>query len=104
MNRTPLRRTGPPKRRKGLKRTRMDRLSDAAHKCFLSLIRIRDQWTCQRCGKRPKIIHVHHKLPRSRGGLDVESNACCLCLPCHRKIHDHTAPDWRDYIVSKKHA
>jgi 5-methylcytosine-specific restriction endonuclease McrA len=38
--------------------------------------------------------HVHHLLPRARGGLSVPSNLTTLCSKHHRWIHDH--PEWSE--------
>lgn len=52
---------------------------------------------CEKCEqpapfKRKKdgspYLEVHHKLPLSRGGLDVIDNTMAVCPNCHCKIHD----------------
>jgi hypothetical protein len=49
---------------------------------------------CQKCGahRNVTVIHVHHLVPRSRGGGDVPENLVSLCWECHRKHHDGTGP------------
>ena len=55
----------------------------------------RDRFRCQECGikvgqaggLRP---HTHHKIPKSLGGSDEESNLTTLCQPCHVTKRDHT--------------
>jgi 5-methylcytosine-specific restriction endonuclease McrA len=42
---------------------------------------------CQMCFK--KGFHVHHTMPKGRGGRNVETNALLLCNTCHRKVHDN---------------
>lgn len=40
---------------------------------------------CQMCGRLA--FHLHHCMPRSRGGRNVFTNAVLLCAACHRKVH-----------------
>jgi len=46
----------------------------------------RDVWRCQMCGSRTS-LEVHHIVPRSRLGDDVEQNLITLRWGCHRQIH-----------------
>jgi hypothetical protein len=41
---------------------------------------------CLLCGKR-KIEHLHHIVPRSKGGSDTYKNIAGLCGKCHEKVH-----------------
>ena len=41
---------------------------------------------CLLCGKR-KIEHLHHIVPRSKGGSDTYKNIAGLCSKCHEKVH-----------------
>ncbi len=47
----------------------------------------RDNFTCKYCGKNPtqdKIkLHIDHIIPRSKGGLDIESNLITSCQECN---------------------
>lgn len=54
-------------------------------------VRIKDGYTCQRCGKVEKYIHAHHIAPRSRRPdlRHVVSNGKCLCNSCHTWVHEH---------------
>jgi 5-methylcytosine-specific restriction endonuclease McrA len=65
----------------------------------------RDRQRCQRCAahRAGTPLAVHHKLPRSRGGTDEDSNLTALCFACHALVHDHAAPDWSDWLVMKPH-
>jgi 5-methylcytosine-specific restriction endonuclease McrA len=53
-------------------------------------IRTRDNWTCQRCGKKQKeikgVLNVHHidEDPRN----NFVDNLISLCHPCHCKVHN----------------
>ena len=57
--------------------------------------RVRDQYTCQRCGKvfhkQTKDLHVHHKVPfiTSPELRNEEANGICLCKQCHEWIHSN---------------
>ncbi len=47
---------------------------------------IRDNFTCQYCGRHGHDLTVDHVVPRSRGGLHVWDNVVAACKPCnHRK-------------------
>lgn len=51
-----------------------------------------DNFTCKLCGwyagpKERNKLHVHHKVPLSKGGRNVLSNLITLCQDCHSKIH-----------------
>ena len=41
---------------------------------------------CDKCGSRWN-LHVHHKIPISRGGDHTYGNLYCLCEKCHSKAH-----------------
>ncbi len=49
----------------------------------------RDEWQCLECSKsiQGRDAHVHHKLPRALGGLDVDENLISLCSGCHATKH-----------------
>lgn len=47
---------------------------------------IRDNHTCQYCGRQVHDLTVDHVIPRSRGGMHVWDNVVSACKPCnHRK-------------------
>ena len=50
-----------------------------------------DNYTCQKCRfdghEHRNMLHVHHKVPLSRGGRNKLSNLITLCKDCHKKIH-----------------
>ena len=52
-------------------------------------VKVRDDFTCQKCGARGGRLHSHHIKPwKSRPDLKhVLGNGITLCVPCHRKIH-----------------
>lgn len=55
----------------------------------------RDHYRCQECGLKVGRNgglkpHTHHKIPKSSGGRDEETNLTTLCQPCHTTKLDHT--------------
>ena len=46
----------------------------------------RDGWRCQICGSAEN-LQVHHIVPRSRLGGDIETNLITLCVKCHATQH-----------------
>jgi superfamily II DNA helicase RecQ len=48
---------------------------------------MRDGHRCIRCGEKNLPLHVHHIIPKSRGGGDGFSNLITLCEACHTAIH-----------------
>lgn len=54
---------------------------------------------CRRC-RFQAATEVHELLPRGRGGSITDPSNCVpLCHDCHTAITDHTAPDWRAWIL-----
>lgn len=43
----------------------------------------RDEYTCQVCKKKNKILHTHHIVYRSEGGTDRADNLITVCTDCH---------------------
>ena len=43
----------------------------------------RDNYTCQVCGKRGKILQTHHIRYKSNGGSDRADNLITVCTDCH---------------------
>lgn len=43
----------------------------------------RDEYTCQVCKKKNKILHIHHIVYRSEGGTDRADNLITVCTECH---------------------
>ena len=50
-------------------------------------VRDRDEYTCQLCGAKDTMLHVHHLVERSKGGSDRPDNLITMCVSCHDKIH-----------------
>lgn len=57
------------------------------------LVLARDNHTCQAAIRgfphdcRGK-LHVHHRLPRGRGGPDTLDNLIAVCLSAHDRLHN----------------
>ena len=49
---------------------------------------------CYCCGKRRK-LQLHHKIPKSQGGLDNPENVVYLCKECHEEFHEPTKKDFK---------
>lgn len=43
----------------------------------------RDNYTCQVCKKRNKILNTHHIIYKSKGGTDRADNLITVCTDCH---------------------
>lgn len=43
----------------------------------------RDNYTCQVCKKRNKILNTHHIIYKSKGGTDRADNLITVCADCH---------------------
>ena len=54
-----------------------------------SYLMSREQGKCQFCGEsfEGRSAHIHHIIPRSKGGTDRVSNLAILHKECHEKIH-----------------
>ncbi len=48
----------------------------------------RDDFRCQHCGSR-QFLSVDHRIPVSRGGLNIIENLQTLCKSCNSKKHAH---------------
>lgn len=46
----------------------------------------RDGFCCAHCGDTEQ-LHIHHRLPRSKGGSDELPNLVTLCAQCHVNEH-----------------
>lgn len=45
---------------------------------------LRDQYTCQVCGKVTDELEVDHIKARAHGGGDELTNLRAICVPCHK--------------------
>ena len=54
-----------------------------------SNIMLRDEETCQYCGKRSRELTLDHVIPRSRGGQSTWENLVASCKICNGKKGNH---------------
>lgn len=63
----------------------------------------RDEYTCQVCKKKNKILHTHHIIYRNEGGTDRADNLITVCTDCHtNKNHKPGGILWRWMKEHKK--
>ena len=86
------------------------RMSDGSFRVWANLIKDRDNYTCQICGKSPSgNLNAHHlngwnAFPEQRFDLD---NGVTLCNDCHKDFHsqygygDNTREQFDEYAASK---
>lgn len=67
------------------------RSSRKADKDWKEAVRLKYDYTCERCGVYQKYIHTHHVKPRGRYPELKHSvdNGKCLCNSCHSWVHNH---------------
>ncbi len=61
-----------------------------------SFLMFREQGKCQLCGKefsKGNGSHIHHIIPRGKGGTDREKNLALLHERCHKKLHKNKLYD-----------
>lgn len=46
-------------------------------------ILVRDDYTCQYCGRKAKNLTVDHVIPKNRGGATTWENLVCCCIQCN---------------------
>lgn len=56
-------------------------------------ILLRDEDTCQYCGKHTRELTLDHVIPRSRGGLSTWENLVACCRACNGKKGSHFLKD-----------
>lgn len=91
LKRTPLKRKPPKLKNKPLKsHSRQKMRIDPLDSLFSHYIRLRDNYTCQRCGKYSKLVQCAHFIGRIIKSVRWdEDNACTLCIECHNYVDTH---------------
>ena len=64
-------------------------------------IRRRDNYTCQYCGERERMLTVDHVVPKSRGGKTSWNNMVVACKPCNLKKGNKTAREAEMKLINK---
>ncbi|UJL45152.1 HNH endonuclease [Virgibacillus sp. NKC19-16] len=63
----------------------------------------RDQYTCQVCKKKYKILNTHHMIYRSHGGSNRADNLISVCTDCHtHENHQKGNIFWKWMVEGKK--
>lgn len=62
----------------------------------------RDQFKCTKCKINFKNLHVHHIIPKRKGGADCLENLITLCEKCHRVIEPIRSLDYGYKVTSGK--
>ena len=60
---------------------------------------------CELCDKKdgdPLFFDSHHFIPISEGGPDDIYNTVCLCLDCHRSIHNNRVTNFQNFMLIQK--
>ncbi|MCD6232129.1 HNH endonuclease [Candidatus Aerophobetes bacterium] len=66
-------------------------------------IYIRDQNTCQYCGRKldSQNLNLDHVIPLSRGGKDTWENVVCSCVPCNLRKGNKTLAEAKMSLIRK---
>ncbi len=62
----------------------------------------RDNYTCQVCHKKNKILHTHHIIYRSNGGTNTADNLITVCTDCHTSINHKKGGILYDWMIKHK--
>ncbi len=62
-------------------------------------ILLRDDETCQYCGKRTRELTLDHIIPRSRGGLSTWENLVASCKACNGKKGNRLLKDVNMHLM-----
>ncbi|HXR64532.1 MAG TPA: HNH endonuclease [Ktedonobacteraceae bacterium] len=67
-------------------------------------ILLRDEETCQYCGKRTRELTLDHVIPRSRGGQSTWENLVASCRACNGKKGNHLLKDLNMHLLRQPRA
>ena len=62
----------------------------------------RDNYTCQVCKKKNKILHTHHIIYKSKGGTDRADNLITVCSECHSSENHQKGGILYDWMIKHK--
>lgn len=83
------------------KRNKRGRIQDKNYKLWKEIVKqvfLRDNYTCQYCGKRGGKLEADHIIPFSKGGSDDMENLTTACRTCNRQKRDKSVEEfliWR---------
>lgn len=64
----------------------------------------RDNYTCQVCKGKNKILQTHHIIYKSCGGSDRASNLISVCIDCHTNENHKEGNIFHKWMIAKKKA
>ena len=64
----------------------------------------RDNYTCQVCNKKDKILQTHHIIYKSHGGSDRANNLITVCTDCHSHKNHQEGEVLYKWMTNKKKA
>jgi 5-methylcytosine-specific restriction endonuclease McrA len=64
---------------------------------------LRDNYTCQYCGKQTKDLTLDHVVPRHRGGPHRWENLVSACKPCNHRKGGRNPEEARMELISAPH-
>ncbi len=62
---------------------------------------IRDNYSCQYCGRRNNQMTIDHVIPKQMGGKDTWENLVIACMPCNNRKANRT-PEQADMHLLKE--
>ena len=62
----------------------------------------RDNYTCQVCKKKNKVLHTHHIVYKSKGGTDRADNLISVCTDCHTSENHKQGGILYEWMLKKK--
>jgi len=62
----------------------------------------RDNYTCQVCKKKGKILQTHHIIYKSKGGTDRANNLITVCTDCHNHKNHQEGEIFYKWMINKK--
>ena len=62
----------------------------------------RDQYTCQVCKKKNKILNTHHIIYKSKGGTNRADNLITVCSDCHSSENHQNGGILYDWMIKHK--
>ena len=78
--------------------TYLEKLEDLRWRERRDAIKRRDNYTCQKCGDRRNVLHVHHReyLSTREPWEYADCFLVTLCAPCHQRAHLCEPPPERE--------